>query len=797
MKVDLLRAATIGCLPWLEAETYGPIFGTKGARLLAIPRCWTPDFFLLSPETAIEIVQRNTEVVSKLWPLVQDIAARTKIATIRSSVVAETIWDRGTYHSQPISVGLSADGGVNHFVEAVEQVVASAGGRACGIIVQEFYRADEQGEFGNLQRVSKTRDHWELSVRGGDLVQVDRYNSQRDTAPSVAAPLVARAALSRERLFGSISAWANNELMRGVRTRINCEWVRYGETFYIVQVDAEDDDTSGINPMQLFIEPTIRSALSDGQLLAAADPVARKKWDKLKVLDELFPNGSDHIPALYVVPVIKLSGSGVEEKLKEDFERMLGANIVVRTSVAAGSEKLTNLPKTDCLTAAEAARWCVNKSQELCVRHPNIELSFVAHRYIASRSSAWVKADHRTPTVEVHGTWGLPDALQFCPYDIWEVHVPTDEITEYPSYKSNVLLLQSDGSWKYERVKNDVARFQSISRGQISDMAQRSLLLSQRMGKPCHIMWFVGCQADNGQSVNIPWYWTEAHQTDQPERGRVAVFDVCKREDLARIGPLQKNNPRLAISLKPQTVDLLRDNSFLAAVAEVAVPLAVPVLLSGSTLAHAYYQLRKHGCIVISEGDKEHLRVRRQANFGKLVRDRIPEKIANQKEQQVIATIPRGSRIGFLIGKFVEELLEARESADLNDLTTELADVYEVFRALAATFEVELDAILVEAERKLQKVGGFEEGRLLLGTSLPKSGNDELIREESITPEVFGELGRNGVYRLPFAFLGFNMVGQAKSLHFPKDRVSVHLTLQRDALEISVVSDPKQLSLDL
>src|SRR4029077_20187896 len=115
------------------------------------------------------------------------------------------------------------------------------------------------------------------------------------------------------------------------------------------------------------------------------------------------------------------------EAFQLDFRRLIGPdNIVVRTSVRSGAPKLLNLPRTDCLTPSGAAEWCVSEKQKLIAagNDPN-NLAFIVHRYIAARSSAWASSIPGEPIVEIHGIWGLPDALQYCPYDIWEVHVPT------------------------------------------------------------------------------------------------------------------------------------------------------------------------------------------------------------------------------------------------------------------------------------------------------------------------------------------------------------------------------------
>lgn len=800
MNAQVYQASSSAGLPWREAETLAPIIGEKAARLFSIPTAWCPAFGAISHHGVTLLVEdtdpQGTELFSnEVLPLTKSLLNGTGEIIVRSSVVGETIWDRGTYESVVVKYSTETKF-ANDLREAIRVVHTSANGQICAIVLQTHMPQSEMGEFGNLLRVSKTRDHWELAVRSSEgVTQTARFNSQRDIAPDVSKPLVARAGLQRERLFGSVAAWINNELMRGVRTRVNCEWVRSNDRFYIVQIDAEDDDLHGVNPMQLFVEPSIVTTPQDGKLLKNADPASRKEWDKLAVLDQLFDTSSDITPTLHYVPIRLLTASDTITQLVSDFSNALQKNIVVRTSVRAGEEKIMNLPKTDCMSAAEAAKWCCEEAEKLVRLHPERELAFVAHRYIASRASAWVRATPGEPIVEIHGTWGLPDALQFCSYDIWEVHVPTEEVTEYPNYKSDVLLLQSDGSWKYERVKNEIARFQSFGKTEVNEIARRSLELANRLGRACHIMWFVGCTTDGGQQVNIPWYWTEAHETENYDRGNYQIFVVENEDDLVRVPSIQQTHRRLAISLRPDSVELLRNNLFLAKVSDAAKASNVPVFLSGSTLAHAFYQLRKNGCVVIPEVDKDHHRTRRQTNFGKLVRDRIPDKIASQGEQQSVATIPQQTRIGFLVGKFIEEILEAREAETDVDRLTELADIYEVLRALTKMSGNTVEEVAKEADKKKSRVGGFEDGKLLVATSLPKIGEDLINRTSVISTDIIGEQGPDNVYRVPFTFFGFSELGQQRILRFPNQGYDIRMVLQRDCVELSLERRAEQLSL--
>jgi hypothetical protein len=152
---------------------------------------------------------------------------------------------------------------------------------------------------------------------------------------------------------------------------------------------------------------------------------------------------------------------------EDDFRTLIGgAGIVVRTSVRAGAEKLPNLPRTECLTPEVAASWCIETARKL-----SHDIAFVAHRFVASRASARVGAEPGNPIVEINSLWGLLDALQYCPYDIWEAHVPTGVAIDYPNYKSDMLISRSDGSWEYVRVKNELARGNRIGSREAKDIA--------------------------------------------------------------------------------------------------------------------------------------------------------------------------------------------------------------------------------------------------------------------------------------------------------------------------------------
>lgn len=793
---DILYSDITASCTWSEAAAENAVYGPKGAGLTALPRLWTPPFILIPAERSSNLPSESEPEGIAFWNAVRKIAGLTGKLIVRSSVIGETIWDRGRYESVVVD---ATSGEVEQFVlEACGKVLQSATGRQCGLVLQAYIDARQRGEFGNLLRISKTRDQWELTNRtlGGTLIS--RLNTQRDSAASESAPLAARSRLPAERLFGSVAAWINSVLIHGHSVQFNCEWVSDNANFYLVQIDAEDEDLLGVNPLQLRITPVHEPKASLSRYLKSADQAAIAQWDKLKVLDELWEAPTANRPHLFFAPLsdVPLSNDHVGAvEFADDFARLLGPdNIVVRTSIQTGRAKVLNLPRTECMSPAQASAWCIAEKERLLEAGTDVsQLAFITHRYIDARASAWVRADPSDPSVEIHGLWGLPDALQYCPYDIWEVHVPTKSATEYPEYKSNMLLARQSGVWEYVRVKNDVARSLSISHKDALDVARRTFEIAKRLGRACHVMWFVGCVDEKGRIFNLPWYWTELHRSESnADRARHLTFTVNDRASLQQLRAMNTDKTHLMILLRPDNPELFRDNAFIKEIAEEACAHSMPIDFEGSTLAHAYYQLIGHGCTVIARGEKDYSRVRKVAPFGKIVRDKIPDKIAARRELETTTSVAANTKEAFLIGKILEEALEVRESKSVEETKIELADLLEIVRALGQAKGLSLKDIVEAADKKKEKLGGFEEGKILLQTAIGGPGQTGLPANP-LAAQVLSRSAGWDTKELPFTFFGFAELEQPRSLRFEDFGISLELTLKSDRLVIRVVREPEQL----
>jgi hypothetical protein len=192
-----------------------------------------------------------------------------------------------------------------------------------------------------------------------------------------------------------------------------------------------------------------------------------------------------------------------------------------------------------------------------------------------------------------------------------------------------MLIAQADGSWNYVRIKNEIARGRSVPHRDALEVALRTHAIAQQLGVACHVMWFIGCVDNEGKTFNIPWYWVPAHTTEKNEdRSRHLSFVVTGRESLERLKSSNPDGSRLMLVLRPDHPSLFRDNDFVNEVAQVAQERGLPIVLEGSTLAHAYYLLVRAGCTVIGRGEKDYSRVRKSVPLGKIVRDKIPDRIA-------------------------------------------------------------------------------------------------------------------------------------------------------------------------
>lgn len=99
--------------------------------------------------------------------------------------------------------------------------------------------------------------------------------------------------------------------------------------------------------------------------------------------------------------------------------------------------------------------------------------------------------------------------------------------------------------------------------------------------------------------------------------------------------------------------------------------------------------------------------------YNKLIRDRIPEIIQSDGKEFETEILSELEFHKALRQKLIEEAQEAAE-ADSNELSKEIADLYEVIDAIINAYGLDQNAILKLQNQRRQERGGFERRLRLL-----------------------------------------------------------------------------------
>jgi predicted house-cleaning noncanonical NTP pyrophosphatase (MazG superfamily) len=183
-------------------------------------------------------------------------------------------------------------------------------------------------------------------------------------------------------------------------------------------------------------------------------------------------------------------------------------------------------------------------------------------------------------------------------------------------------------------------------------------------------------------------------------------------------------------------------------------------------------------------------------SFGKLVRDKIPARISQRQEADITRQVPSELVKGFLTGKLLEEALEVRNAQGQEQKSIELADLYEVVRALAHAEGIPLDEVIAKADEKRSIAGGFEERLVLLQTAIIGRDRTKAVVDRSLT-QVLARKTSDDTYEIPFVFFGFMDLDQPRSLMFEELGVRLDVSLKGDRIELRLSREAEQLNLPL
>jgi predicted house-cleaning noncanonical NTP pyrophosphatase (MazG superfamily) len=723
-----------------------------------------------------------------------------QITMLRSSATRETLADRGAYRSLRATAIDEMSAGLRDIASHFEEHTSP--GVDLAILVQPVIEPlGWHGHISNERRVSPTVNQWLANSEGAFAVERG-FNSWRSALPAEGSALSARDLDSMWETWKAVARWVV-ELNRGP-AHLEAAWD--GERAWILQIDFEDEaPDAGVDPSSYFNGGDLRpcGGLPKGSPFSLGVPgTAATDWKKIEAARLLSSIHLGRFPSLFVATAADIraaldSGRNIED----DIKAITHGGAVCRTD-RKGKFHL-NLPRTDTETPAGVMQHIEIVSKQLQEQGVAADqVAFILHKFLPARSCAWAVAEPGSRHVKIDALWGVPDGLQYLPHDSFEFDAAVDRVVAMRiRFKPAFIQETDDGSWMEVPVRRTSARSRSLGIHDVSEVARATLRLAKIKGEKIQVMWFCDLPVELGIGRNLPWIYLhpeEAIFTDIARAGPQARRRrIRSLQDL--VDAEKESTSSEVLSLQP-SIALVRDKEFLSRVITLAKSRAMRVEISGSVLAHAYYEMVREGITVSTGNDSRRMRsrVRNKQVFGKLVRDKIPDRIAAAGEVAEVAHLSRGDMRAGLVGKLMEEALELLASDDADHIVEELADVLEVLRALGTDASVDWNRIESAAEQKRLVRGGFDEGWVLEGTHLPTAIKfmQQSDREVSLD-DLTSTLDESGSVIFNFAAL----LSASSPIHRLADDLEITARLVRGGVKVSVTprrhsASSEQLSFD-
>ncbi len=699
--------------------------GAKSAGLRELPTGWTQDFITLSDE--LHEVFRSAIPSTRLRDVVSQQLQSSLAADllrygehpedvtliVRSDAINEDLSARGKLSSH------KADATVDGVLDAAEHIFRDAADSTEEIclILQRNIRAQASGHLSNELRISRDARSWLCEVVNGPFNEASESPEQErlwvdKVIAAESGPLICA---SREEVMTKLRRIGKYFYDR--RSRRHLEWVWDGRQLWVVQNDP-DMFIAGESPFPHFTQAS-KAEIRSLRVFKQFDQTKATAWQKLRCVSE-FANAGMQTTCLYFATGERIAKHFIDsrpsKRLLEDLALMLEQPIVIRTDLRGQTAFL--LPRTDAVSDVQGAQAFLGRVLSTALEQDRSlrDVCFIVHRFIPAAASAFSFAKPGERRVRVDAIWGLPDGLEFCAHDSYEVDAKSIKILDKKiRYKSTFLANHPTGEWKVSPLARRFAWEESLSSDEIGRIGASSHRLAEQRGRPVVIMWLAGIPSGSGHPDLLPWRSTEEGAPREIAASASShffgtSFQVRNDRDLSTL----KSAPGISsISLSPDGPHL-RNEVFLNKLAGISIRRHLPIDLQGSFLSHAYYVLCRAGATVACVDPINPQPVK--TSFRKLVRDRIPVKIQRSGEVAKTATLLRADLLEALRTKLVEESLEVLGALEPQSLKEEMADVYEVLRAMCHVLGASMSEVQEAADEKRTALGGFQEGIILVET---------------------------------------------------------------------------------
>ena len=723
----------------MDAAEIEQSYGTKTKGLVRVPTSWRAQGLAINLESAQLLCQGDACALSEAKKISKIIKSEWGACNlmVRSSAVGETLLDRGRFISCE-KVRNNAD----DLLKAIIEVCSQSDDKSdvmtlndqMAVLVQPYLQPFAKGHMANTKLVSKTRNQWQVDIeeahaefQGIHFISAIRFNSQRTAAAKTEealGPVLRQSGISK-------GLQPLGAALAELDSLVAIEWVidTKGRIF-VVQCDDEADPPNAINPQSFELpDQSTTPAFEPPKPFELYNPEHLSPYRKLAAIADFNIDGMEALPQVAwclvstLGPILKKASS--RAKLVAQLDSLAPSGIVIRSDILK-TEGTTgmNLPRTDTCGGLEAVEWMMNTQ---AILDPTNDPIFILHRFIPALSAAWSYCGPSDRYAVVNTLWGLPDGIQYYPHDAFEWDLTQDRIHRpHLPYKPQAIFPDRNGDWVAYNIVADRTRSQSLSTSDIRYIAEKTREIAKNLDEPAQIMWFCDIVPGLGFNHPLPWYRErKASLVDisdaAPELPKRVVRNLADIQCFAE----ETGTERYKLELMPEA-DLLRSRDFLRPLIDFATKGDHIIILHGSPLAHAYHQLREAGLTVYPGTPIQRRRAIDKQDFGKLVRDKIPDVIRDNGDSVVTGRLPEFERPRQLLGKMVEEMQELQQSEGDAQLA-ELADIYELLGSYISNLGYDWDAVAATASQKRERRGGFEEGLVLLRTQRQEKSSEGLF----------------------------------------------------------------------
>lgn len=757
--------------------------GLKGFGLSCMPASWTKPFFIVAADSDLSDASLEA-AMSRLNIRSSD------TLLVRSSGVSESIEHRGALVSEQC---LGSE--IKERIERLKQQLPSfQDGNASPVhwVVQHLVSTRAKGHLSNERRLNRDLRDWVAEVEASPGFPSEAHRiairTWRDDTPRLEQSLICNYRANLTDQLETVARWTYDRMLR-----VHYEWVWNGTQVFIVQADCCEDKQDGVDPKTLVHGAVHKTGPIDLKLFRVANSEDYKNFRKLANAAIYREQGYD-VGAFFVLDdqaeVATLLESGeCSDLLKTDLAALTNRPLVIRTDgKLIPDDKKQMLPRSDELRSLEAALSYLTKAFTEKIRIAGLEktgLCLIAHHFIPATSSAWCKAHPDQRRVRIESLWGIPEGLYWYAHDVFDVDTRVSKlalnqrqpeeikIRERLRYKERFVAPDEQGAWVVQQtsVRSDWGR--SIQREEwIKEIAWASRRIANAVGKSVVIMWFIDIPKSISAHRVIPWYHEPSHRESSPSKAAPRKKISSQMEHVIQ-NSTDWHNLQTALSegtaisrvrVEPTEPELVRSQKFAGALAEAARKHNFIVELSGGILSHAYYMLTREGCEVECIDLDDYATEEDEAEFNKLVRDRIPELIQSRGENVELVQLEGEALIEALRCKLIEESFEVFDARTTTQITEELADLSEVMDALASRLGISREAIDATRKKKAEGRGAFDLALMLTRTAL----SPPLGREAEVERGIDGELLKNR-----------KTISEITKL--PKASESVHVDKRRDS----------------